>query len=165
MTHRKLAPWACQLQNLLIRLQYSNYIDMIYPWSLAFTKLSILLLILRVFLSVNRDKFYYFTHVLIWLNSLFYSVYFFIPIFLCVPRRKIWIQTAPGHCLKIIECYLASAIFNCVSDISMLAVPIYLIWNLQMSSRRKFGISAIFATGGLSVPLHEPSVTSATNFE
>ena len=36
-----------------------------------------------------------------------------------------------------------------ISDIAMLSVPMYLIWNLQMSVRRKIGISAVFATGGL----------------
>jgi len=43
------------------------------------------------------------------------------------------------------------AIFNMLSDIAMLSVPIYLIWRLQISRRRKIGISAIFLTGGLYV--------------
>jgi len=38
-----------------------------------------------------------------------------------------------------------------LSDIAMLSVPIYLIWRLQISRRRKIGISAIFLTGGLYV--------------
>ena len=31
----------------------------------------------------------------------------------------------------------------------MLSVPMYLVWRLQMSIRRKVGISAIFLAGGL----------------
>ena len=38
-----------------------------------------------------------------------------------------------------------------LSDIAMLTVPIYLIWRLQISRRRKVGISAIFLTGGMYV--------------
>lgn len=38
-----------------------------------------------------------------------------------------------------------------ISDIAMLSVPVYLIWNLQMSVQRKIGVSSVFATGGLSV--------------
>ena len=48
-----------------------------------------------------------------------------------------------------------------VSDIAMLSVPIYLIWNLQMSVRRKIGISLIFGTGGLSV-FHYPHCGNCT---
>ncbi len=33
----------------------------------------------------------------------------------------------------------------------MLSVPVFLIWSLQMSSRRKVGVSAIFCTGILYV--------------
>ena len=35
----------------------------------------------------------------------------------------------------------------------MLSVPLYLVWNLQMSFRRKTGITFIFCTGGLFVHL------------
>ena len=37
-------------------------------------------------------------------------------------------------------------------DIAMLSVPLYLIWSLQTSFRRKVGISAVFGTGALYVP-------------
>lgn len=65
----------------------------------------------------------------------------------------------PGHCLKIEILYLASGSFNMVSDIAMLSVPIYLIWNLQMSTQRKIGVSLIFGTGALFVkPVSSSSV-------
>lgn len=80
---------------------------------------------------------------------LLHTLFFFIPIFQCTPRRKIWDQETPGRCLNVIGLYYTSAVFNTVSDIAMLSVPIYLVWNLQMSIRRKVGISVIFCTGGL----------------
>ena len=120
-----------------------------YSISLLATKLSLLFLILRVFCTVQRDVFYWMTMFLIILNSLFYTTFFFIPIFQCSPRSKIWDDQTPGHCLKVIGLYYTSAIFNTVSDIAMLAVPVYLVWSLQMSVLRKVGISFIFCTGGL----------------
>ena len=131
--------------------QWSNYGDMVYSISLAFTKISILLLVLRIFLSVQRDKFWWLTQFLIVVNSIFYTIFFFVPVFLCFPRAKIWTPDMPGHCLKIEILYLASASFNMISDIAMLSVPIYLIWNLQMSTQRKIGVSLIFGTGALFV--------------
>ena len=43
----------------------------------------------------------------------------------------------------------------------MLSVPLYLIWSLQTSFRRKVGISAVFGTGALYVP--RPQQEKATN--
>ena len=83
---------------------------------------------------------------------MFYLAFFFVPIFQCSPRTKIWTPEESGRCLDVDALYLASASFNVISDIAMLSIPIYLIWNLQMSVQRKIGVSAIFATGALSVP-------------
>ena len=108
-----------------------------------------MLLILRIFCSVQRDAWYWFTQFLIAVNAVFYTIFFFIPIFLCNPRSKIWNPEEDGHCLGASQLYLASAVFNMLSDMAMLSVPLYLIWNLQMSTRRKIGVCAIFLTGGL----------------
>ena len=108
-----------------------------------------MLLILRVFCSVHRDTPYVFTVILMLINSAFYLCYIIVPAAACRPREKIWTPQLPGTCLDINKLYLASAIFNCISDIAMLGVPIYLIWRLQMSIRRKIGISVIFCSGGL----------------
>ena len=94
--------------DFLPALQYSNYGDVIYSLALLFTKLSILLLILRVFCSVQHDGFYWLTQSLIFVNSLFYAVYFFIPIFSCLPRHKIWNPEAKGKCLEINGLYYSS---------------------------------------------------------
>lgn len=118
-----------------------------YSLAMFFTKYSIMLLILRIFCSVQRDIPYWLTHILILVNGIFYVLFFIIPIFLCSPRLKIWNPDAPGHCLKASILYLAPAVFNMISDIAMLSVPVYLIWSLQMSLRRKVGVSALFGTG------------------
>lgn len=75
-----------------------------------------MLLILRVFYSMNRDVFYLLTQFLIAVNEIFYITFFFIPIFLCFPRSKIWFPEEVGHCLDVNDLYLASAIFNVLSD-------------------------------------------------
>ncbi|CAO1604355.1 ribosomal protein L36 [Xanthoria calcicola] len=142
--------WNLYMADVQYNRRLSNINDVIYSISLLATKLSLLLLILRVFCTVQRDLFYWLTLFLIVLNSLFYTLFFFIPIFQCTPRRKIWDQGTPGRCLNVIGLYYASAVFNTFSDIAMLSVPIYLVWNLQMSIRRKVGISFIFCTGGLA---------------
>lgn len=123
---------------------------MFYCISILSVKLSILLLILRIFLSVDRDIFFWITHLLIMVNSIFYIISFFVAIFLCSPREKIWNPDMPGTCLDNKTLYIFSAGFNVASDITMISVPIYLIWTLQMSTKRKIGVSAIFGTGAFA---------------
>lgn len=142
--------WNVSYKDVQYNWRYSNYGDTVYSLALFFTKFSIMLLILRVFCSVQRDVGYWLTQILMMVNGIFYIIYFFVPIFLCFPRSKIWNPDAAGHCLNIDDLYLASAVFNMLSDIVMPSVPVYLIWNLQMSTRRKLGVSAIFLTGGLA---------------
>lgn len=122
---------------------------MVYSIALLATKLSIMLLIQRVFCSVKRDVPYWLTVFLIFANTTFYFCFLVVPAALCRPRRKIWMPDEPGSCLDVMSLYVASGTFNFLSDIAMLSVPIYMIWSLQMSFRRKLGISAIFGTGGL----------------
>ena len=132
--------------------QFTNYLDTLYSPSLLFTKLSILLLILRIFCP-SRDGFYWTIQSLNAVNTIFYALFMFINIFLCSPRRKIYDPFSPGRCLKIFELYITSATFNVVSDIAMFFVPLWRIWHLQISRKRKVGISAIFFTGALYVIL------------
>lgn len=122
---------------------------MVYSVSLLSTKLSLMLLIIRIFCSVHYDIPYFLTVTLMLINSAFYLCYIVVPAALCKPRQKIWTPQLPGKCLDVTKLYLASAIFNFLSDLAMLSVPILLIWRLHMSVRRKMGITVIFCTGGL----------------
>ena len=82
-------------------------------------------------------------------NTGFYATFLIVPAAQCRPRSKIWNPEEPGECVDVFKLYIASSVFNLVSDFAMLSVPIYLVWRLQMSVRRKVGVSAIFCTGGL----------------
>ena len=108
-----------------------------------------MLVILRIFCSVRRDVSYWLTQSLIAVNGIFYLIWFFIPIFECFPRSKIWTPEDPGHCLDVDGLYIASAVFNMLSDIAMLSTPLYLVWKLQMSRRRKIAVSIVFLSGSL----------------
>jgi hypothetical protein len=43
--------------------------------------------------------------------------------------------------------YVAHAVFNAVSDVWLLAIPVYAVSGLQMSARRKLATAAAFTTG------------------
>ena len=120
-----------------------------YSLVACFTKISIILLVLRIFCPQTRDRFYWALQGLNLLNTVFYICYFVIPFVECRPESKIWHREKPGTCLDIFVLYLVSAIFNALSDTAMFFVPLWRIWNLGISRARKVGISAIFFSGAL----------------
>lgn len=56
----------------------------------------------------------------------------------------------PGHCIGSHQLGVASGTLNVVSDFLILTLPLPIIWRLQMSTRKKVGVIAIFALGGLA---------------
>jgi hypothetical protein len=85
---------------------------------------------------------------MIWLDFVFYAACFFLEIFSCHPIAAAWDPLIPNaRCLNVETLNTASAAVNSVSDIVILLLPQPIIWNLQMSLRKKIGISATFSTG------------------
>lgn len=131
--------------------QLANVIEIIYNPIIFATKLSILLLFLRIFVPNGRSTTYYTIHVLIWLNLFFYIANVPIEIWPCIPRKKLWTPSLPGHCLNNERVFVAGGAINVVSDFAILLLPVVLISRLQMPLKKKIGVSAIFATGFLYV--------------
>lgn len=116
------------------------------------TKLAILLQYLRIFVPNKRSKTYYFTISLIWTNLIFYVVIGFCAAFMCSPRERIWNPLVPGECrLSLAGILIAGGVINIFSDFCVLALPLASIWQLQMATKHKIGISAVFAVGLLYV--------------
>lgn len=137
--------------------QWTDYDDTAYSVAVLFTKYSILWLIKRIFLRVRYDLFYWIIMSLIVSNTIYYTILFFLPIWACIPRAKIWHPSLPGHCINFTALLMSSAAWNLFSDIAMLLVPIWMICRLQVSWKRKVASSIVFAIGGLYV--HRPRKT------
>ena len=115
------------------------------------TKLSILLQLIHIFAPARERATYYVCQIMIWFNSLFYISTMLVVIFQCNPRAKFWEPTLPGHCINIEAVDNAAAAINVLSDVVLLLLPITCTWQLQMPSRSKIGVSAVFTTGILYV--------------
>ena len=86
------------------------------------------------------------TTALIVTNILFYIIEFFLDIFQCSPRNRGWNREIPGKCIGEYN-IIYTAGFNVISDTIILILPLSRIWRLQMSTRKKIGVSLIFSTG------------------
>ena len=119
-----------------------------YPFLIAITKLSICLQFIKIF-GLNRNKKFWFLQAFILVNLLYFIATIFITTFQCTPRAKIWNPTLPGTCLNYQAYLLVTGIFNIITDALLLVFPIISIWHLQMSPKRKLGVSAVFFVGSL----------------
>jgi hypothetical protein len=56
----------------------------------------------------------------------------------------------PGTCISTNGSIIATSIINIISDWSALILPLVVIRKLQMSTKKKIGVMAIFAVGFLA---------------
>lgn len=124
-----------------------NIIQIWYGAAAACTKSTILLLYLRVFSPRRWNKFDIAIRVLILLICGFYFASSIAKICQCIPRTRIWDRSVQGHCVNLSVVLDTSGLFNVISDVCILLVPLKGIWLLQMSTKRKIGIYVVFTVG------------------
>jgi hypothetical protein len=82
-----------------------------------------------------------------WVNILYYIAVVVVSALSCFPHEKIWNPSLPGKCANTKAFFITNASLNLTSDIIILVLPHRLIWSLQMSKRKKIGVSLAFAVG------------------
>ena len=83
-------------------------------------------------------------------NILFYTAGTLLENLACFPLRRIWDKTVPGsQCLNFKITVLVGASINVVLDVIILALPQKVIWSLNLSKKKKTGVSIVFAIGVL----------------
>lgn len=125
--------------------------DVGYCVVILLAKLPILLQYIRIFMPSRSGPIYLATQTLIWTNLLFYIAFAFAVIFQCTPRAKIWNHDVSGSCINVQALFLVGGSWNVLSDFAILILPVAPIWRLQVSRRKKIGISLVFGTGLLCV--------------
>lgn len=131
--------------------QYVNIIQIWYGLAAACTKSAILLLYLRVFSPRRWDKLNIAIRALIIITCGFYFAISIAKICQCLPRARIWDKTVHGHCLQLTILLDVSGLFNIISDVCLLLVPLKGVWKLQMSRNRKIGVYVMFTVGAMFV--------------
>ena len=122
------------------------WFELIYIIAVGLIKFSILFFYRRIFPQRNVKILLWTVGavVLCWQIALGFTF-----IFQCNPVHKAWAFYVPGTCLPILKLFLANAIPNIVTDFVIIAIPLPLILNLQISRSQKIALCGIFLTGGL----------------
>lgn len=141
--------WALDVTDLVTMYQILYAYTYIYAAAVATTKLSILLFYGRIFKYDGR-----------WWQIVLAISFFLtlsIPLIIwitmanaCKPVSFFWNQFigAEGKCIDINAFFLALGIMNMLVDVVVLVVPIPRILALNMTARKKWGVSGILLLGG-----------------
>lgn len=66
---------------------------------------------------------------------------------LCRPFEFTWNKEIDGVCGDSTKAYLSVAIVNLVIDMSIVALPMPVLWHLQMPIRRKLAVTLLLCLG------------------
>lgn len=84
----------------------------------------------------------------------------------CTPHEAIWKIWMPrDQCFNLIPVQLGSGAIQLGCDVIMLLLPQKTIWQLQLSWKKRLGVSVIFGLGILYVFYTSPSIRSVTNLK
>lgn len=68
---------------------------------------------------------------------------------ICRPFQYQWDTSIEGVCGNRNLGILMTAVFNLVTDLGILIMPMPLVWNLRLRTSKKVALTAIFGLGGL----------------
>lgn len=116
--------------------------------SILFARLSVLFLYLRAFFptGIDRTVSHRVIHLVIWLNVLYSVALILVVTTQCVPAGLPFGSTCINEWLLLV----LSSVINIISDFAILIIPLVLVWSLQMSTRKRYAIWALFAFGALA---------------
>lgn len=116
----------------------------------SFAKISVLLLYLRVFgTSMKMTRAVYATVAFICVYTI---IFVFLTIFRCSPVAKSWdVTITGGKCLNPAGLTISGGASNALADLIVLLLPLPLTLKLQVTTRQKIAVVALFFTGGLYV--------------
>lgn len=65
----------------------------------------------------------------------------------CIPREKIWDASIPGHCIDMPMLLNVSGLFNTVTDVIIVFLPVQSVWTLNMKLKKKIMVVLAFTFG------------------
>ncbi|KAG8165767.1 hypothetical protein KVR01_004319 [Diaporthe batatas] len=110
------------------------------------TKISVVLLYQRIF---TTQRFKMLCWILIMINCAWTIAFTLALTFSCIPVASSWDLTLDSTCVDLKTLFTTALATDVATDFLVLILPIYKIWQLQMSTARKIMVMFIFLLGGL----------------
>lgn len=145
--------WAVPFDHITKFVRWLYVLGVLYFLQIALLKLSILLFLLRIFPRPLTKRLLKAT---IAFNLLYGAAFVITGIFQCQPISFYWTSwdknpAIRGKCININALNWSNAVIGVVLDVWMLAIPLYEVFHLQLSLRKKISVALMFFVGTLYV--------------
>ena len=132
--------------------------EIIYGFSIALAKISILLFYSRIF----KDRLFrwalWITYGLVGCFTFAVEVAIWAQ---CQPTRAFWdLSIQPRNCVDLRSFFIGSGVPNIILNFIILVLPLPMVWTLEIERKHKLALSGVFLLGGLyvlqpeAVPVH-----------
>jgi hypothetical protein len=112
------------------------------------TKVTLLLILARTLTPYKKIM------ALIWGSMgamlAFYNFVTILKIRICTPIDLFWDPNVQGSCWNEHLILIADTVMSVVSDLAVLALPMPLLWCMQIPVKKKLGIAALLGFGGVA---------------
>lgn len=125
-------------------------VQIFYKFTIACTKISILLLYLRIF---PGKLFRHLDYGLLFFVSAYAIASIVATVVQCNPLPAAWNHSASSKCINVKISWYFNGGADMLGDFLILLLPMRAIKNLHLPTRQKLGLIGIFALGGLYVVL------------
>ncbi|KAI1461668.1 hypothetical protein F4805DRAFT_453552 [Annulohypoxylon moriforme] len=144
--------WDMRVKDLYQVLYFGNMAFAFYEVAISTLKVAILLEWNKLFAPNRSPKSFYWTcYILLWVNIVYYITSIIVSNIVCFPILSEADTPSPGICLNKATAEAVSATLNLVSHVLVFVLPQKIIWKLNMTTKKKIGVSLIFAIGILVV--------------
>ncbi|KAI1472490.1 uncharacterized protein F4812DRAFT_15076 [Daldinia caldariorum] len=128
-------------------LKLQTALEFIYMANVAFPKICLLILYLRIV----DGKVKLITKITMGVVITNYIVSIPTIVVLCRPFAYNWDKTIDGHCVNMMDVFRYVSLPNIVTDVAIVAIPFPMLYKLQVSRERKVGLFVTFLAGGLGI--------------
>lgn len=132
----------------MIKSQYA--FEFIWSIAMVLIKLSILMFYRRLFPHQSTTPRWRLCHLALCITSIIIGIIsLFGAAFQCTPVAYLWDKTIPGgYCVNFSAFARFTNVGNLTTDILILALPIPIVWSLQLDRHKKIGVCGLFLLGG-----------------
>ncbi|KAK6062808.1 hypothetical protein SCUP515_13000 [Seiridium cupressi] len=142
---RKLQRTEIQANDILIITVVLTYtVDLMWLTLVALIKMSILHFYITVFretMFIRAARGTMCFVIAFWIAASFSDAFF------CIPPKKSWLPEIPGHCGDDSIMYIVLASVDLIIDVTVIALPMPILWGLQLPTPKKIGLTFVFGLG------------------
>ncbi|KAL9092442.1 MAG: hypothetical protein Q9159_000789 [Coniocarpon cinnabarinum] len=120
----------------------------LFAFGYSLPKISLLLFYLRVFIGRKVRFSIWLMMAIVVLEMLAFLI---AAILYCIPVPYYWHRQGSGHCFDADTFYRATSGIKVVLDLGLVLLPLYPLWQLQVSTLKKVGLSCVFMTSVIGV--------------